>query len=296
MVIYSVYYYSKAGKLQTGVVMDAADLKRTELLSHLSQVNQSENVLYSPAVMQSLGLAKSIPEDNFVGERGKYSKAFIEKIDEAVLHHFPNHPPIDFPGLKENDSVLFSYYFQQVMLPKGFFWLDKSQEFTGKKVRSLIFRPDRQDTVHRTVKLTQGQNYKEISFDAGDSVEGVYIVEGAEDFYSHILNDSIPVVADSWDVPRRTAVWLPDIDFYFEKYYDGPSALPELRNHSFKTVDERLKVKTTVPDKDPVDFYGKLISENGPVLFYLKNKKAATGQIYFALLIRNPEVLVPMNH
>jgi hypothetical protein len=294
MVIYSVYYYSRASRLQSGLVMDAADLRHTQLENILHQSDTGQNIIYIPAVRQALGAPLGIPGDNFVGMQGTYSRNFIEKIDEAILHHFPNHPPIDFPGLQNGDSVLFSYYFQQLMMPRNFFWLDNWESFAGKHVRSLILRPEIKDTILK-VSLLDGGSYKRITFNTGNGVEANYITDGAEEYFQKYLLDNIPE-NDSitiWNIPAKTAILLPDIDFYFERHFKpGDTTVSFMKGHTFKAIDERLKAKTTVREKAPVEYNGNLIRPAGPVLFYLRNTQVKDKPVYFAMLIRNPEVLI----
>jgi hypothetical protein len=288
-----VYYYSRAYKLQRGMVVEASELRETSINPCTSDTARGNVILYAGyrQVLDTAAMFKA-PKTNFVGIKGPYSKALLEKILEAVLRHFPNHPPIDFAGVKEGDPILFSYFFQQAMMPRGFFWLREPQPLGEVKVRSLLYRQDRDTAAGSKVKLVTGPGYRGVRAALENKSSAVYILEGAEEYYRQIASTGVvPQDTGTWQIGRNEALWLPDIDMFIGKTYT--EAEKQRKGLSaYKVVDERIKVKTTVKGSDPVHFYGKLWRYNQPVLFYLEDN--ATGKPYYTLLIRNPEILVKL--
>lgn len=141
MLVYSLYYYSVAGKKEMTYLADVDSLAHTGLVLLQNEIEKTEgkNVVW-PASLQTF-LETGDPDTNranvlhrqSITRIGKLSDGLEDRINEGLSRKFPNHPPIHL--LKDEDTTrIYSYLFKKLTLPAVEM---NTLTFAGKKVSFL---------------------------------------------------------------------------------------------------------------------------------------------------------------
>lgn len=307
LTIYSIYYYSKVFKMQQALVVEAGQLKNTTIGSGRAAFITEGNAIYTSGVVKAIHLnrpsdsvtigteANHIPDKYFVGGEGVYGIQLLNSYDSAAFVKYKNHPPIDFNNMVKGDSLVFSYLFQQLMLPKGFYSAEEWINFGDKEVRALLFRKYKKNGLQNG-RFYQKDGQMLLTCLLRDSQQVVWY---SNTNAGNIITDYAE--AEAFMKPENevllddsTALLLPDVDFFIQKSYKPEELTADhLPIAHKKLVQERMKLKTTAPVKDPQEWNGDKIYFKAPMLFYIKNPKDSLP--YFALLARDSELFVKNN-
>ena len=321
MVIYSVYYYMNVKDLDRGVVSAASDLKNT-VIGYEGLNTENKSVVYNLGLFQSVqqhaltandtshwladAKANPIPQNHFLGIDTPYSRNALEKIYEHLLIKFSKHPPIDFGKLKNGDSIMFSYFFQNISLPVGFRRAAAGIKIKDKDYYSLEYYPF--DSLHNSASVcfftnTAGDKYL-LQVENKESGELATWVSNAEGLGAMSNYINAGRMLKEGTITKHTfgkseSVVIPELDFSFVKRYkqDDLAAFGALFQR-YKVIEERMKFKLSYPEgqnKRIEHASGfKSYNFNGNTLFYLKKKGAEKP--YFMVLLNDPEILVPVKH
>src|ERR1700692_3302442 len=103
MTIYTIYYYTQIGKLDSSVVALLKDLPNT-FFGKIDKDARDKNLIRTAGIDQALLMSQKsdthfkafIPGEHFVSFNTTYSKDNLELFYEGFVTKFPNHPPIQF--------------------------------------------------------------------------------------------------------------------------------------------------------------------------------------------------------
>jgi hypothetical protein len=288
IVIYSVYYYSKVGKLTSGVVATANELPKTIFSpiqpKHFSDSNYMGNAGLLAALDSTAHNSDfdAVPAANNLSENGIYNDAFIDKINLDISNKFPNHPPIGFRNLKEGDKILFNYFFKNIMLPADFYNYDQGLSYNQKHFRAIVYMPD---SASNTKVFARNNNVELLYAPIENGTEAII-------FSKNSLGSEIPATymqkLDS--ISTKQAVIIPEIDFNIIKYWKPEEAYFIPNAKDYKQLEDRKKLKLSVSNNNsPLP---KTAASLQPP-FYMYLYKNGAAKPYFMLYIANEELLLP---
>jgi len=293
------------------VVANAKDLPHT-VVSEIDKNSTDKNMLWTKGINQVLpfqidtdNVLTNVPDEHFVSYNLPYNKANLENFYEGLVTKFPNHPPIEFNELKDNEKLLLSYFFYNIRLPNGFRVSASSVDFHGTQVKSLQYRPQGRSDSSLTT-FYKNDTTHEYAFKIiinGGKEELVMYSAANESFWKDTYKNAtsfISGLSHKYKPAKDESVLVPEIDFSIVKDYsfDERKNLPEL--HDYSLAEERIKLKISAPATGgPMEVNHKYDTPknyalNGNLLVYIKEVKSA--EPYCIINVKHPEILKVEHH
>ena len=307
IIIYSSYYYKNTRLIGGGYICDADTCKSLIMNPHPYQPSD-KNIIYSAGIINTLlknkieiHSAAAIDFKNLMEENafsqylGKFNDKALDGINEDVQYKFPQHPPLQFPKIKEGNQLLFSYVFKNLKLPNYLGIADNDFDFKGKKIKFIQYFPsyDKKQSGHLYRTKDSGNYLFTLNLEDGSTAYW-YTAIGTPDMITawkdgqYLIQNSVPL-----NLMPNEYVLFPEIDLSVIKHYTkdelntyfAPSA------NNFDYIEDRIKLKTSadpVSKKSTIDPKTSVIM-NKKCFFALKTKQGVFP--YIALMINNPEIL-----
>lgn len=303
MVIYTVYYHKRMATMHNGIVAAAPELPHTYIGANKDSL-ASGNIIYSDGIAQALQgqagytLAGAAPVENYVSMNAAYSTDQMHLMYDTLLSKFPNHPPLDFNGVKDGDNVLFSYFFQNVRLTKSFRSSFTRIHEDGETYRAIEYIPSDKDS---SVSFYKNGNTFQMTIDMNRDQELVMIKAEPKALDSIInalpgqaLSDN-PLRLNKANLSATESIIFPETDLSLVKDYNKTEFTNAAELSKYKIIEERIKLKTSVAEtrleeRKKYDRPGSYIF-SPPYLFYLERK--GHQKPYITVYTRNTELLLP---
>jgi hypothetical protein len=305
LVIYSVYYYSHINKYQGGVVVMADELKNTIISPEIKADKAKKNFILFTGLLQAFGKNEpglSFADTNRILTNAPYSVDLDEKLNVEISRKFPGHPPISFPGLKPGDKLLFSYFFQNIHLPQGFYYGMKKDSH-GVEYKTLRYSPAVGKASGSDVSILGSKDSFLLQINLSANEEAVFV--SIPNIDANSISDSAALWSglEEQKLKKSVTVEVPFLDFSITRRKNGKDIDTVIKNHlakgakPYSFTEERMKLKTS-PPLAGTNINKELLKADDytyryPVLFYLKYKNAKAP--YFAVILRNPELLVKLH-